>query len=262
MTNGSGTRIIARTYAGFTLVELLVVLFLLVILSAVAVQSLTGVQDQTRYQATQRGLANIRNAVLGPANQFALDQSPLVTGFVADNGRLPLAVGTDPRTQFQELWLNSNSLQPFGFYTARSDSEVIVPCGWRGDYMQLDVGTTTLTDGWGNPYDFLNADNNTTGPVLAMTGVPIEIVRSDGSDGVPDTAVTNDYTTDVYLTFYNNSSVTPNADNYHASISGNVFMIDSTTGMTVNQPIQFNPADRIRASCLFWTESGNGRRSA
>src|SRR4051812_47329304 len=98
---------IHRVRRAFTLVELLVVLFILVILSAIAVQSLEGVQDQTRYEATQRGIQNIQDAIVGPASQRQPDGTLMVSGFVADIGRLPLASGSDPHTQLQELWSSS-----------------------------------------------------------------------------------------------------------------------------------------------------------
>ena len=63
---------------GFTLVELLVVLLILVILAGIAVQSLEGVEDQTRYQATQRGMQNIEDALIDGqiARGAPVDQAP------------------------------------------------------------------------------------------------------------------------------------------------------------------------------------------
>ena len=51
---------------GLTLLELLVVLSILAVLSTVALTSSSGLADQARYEATQRTLENIREAVLGP----------------------------------------------------------------------------------------------------------------------------------------------------------------------------------------------------
>src|SRR5580704_13949574 len=96
---------------GLTLVELLVVLVILVILATVAIQSTENLVAQARYESTQRTLDNIQNAVLGPRSQMDSDGTRAVTGFVADMGRLPVAVaGTNPSTglpemQPSELWI-------------------------------------------------------------------------------------------------------------------------------------------------------------
>src|SRR5579862_1848805 len=166
---------------GFTLVELLVVLFILVILSAIAVQSIDSVQDQSRYQQTQTTMQNIENAVLGPANQHQPDGTLSITGFVADIGRLPQAISvtvtnpdgsTSTNLEPQELWAQSTSLTSFAVLQAiapnvaatDADSDVWVPCGWRGPYIRLGAGQTDLRDGWGNPYDLRKPDRT---PCLA-----------------------------------------------------------------------------------------------
>src|SRR5437763_3727153 len=93
----------SHPHFGLTLVELLVVLVILAILTTIAVQSTEKVVEQARYEATQRTLQNIQNAILSPPNQRTPDGSLLITGFVADMGRLPqpVADGGDP---LRELW--------------------------------------------------------------------------------------------------------------------------------------------------------------
>src|SRR5437868_6644515 len=91
--------------SGFTLVELLVVLAILVALTTVAITSLGGAQDQGRYDATQRTMQAVEDAVIGPANERDSDGSPLNTGFVADMGRLPNACDVGGGTLVpRELW--------------------------------------------------------------------------------------------------------------------------------------------------------------
>src|SRR5262245_30778523 len=137
---------------GMTLLELLVVLAVLAILTTVAVVALDGVLDQAKFEVTKRGLDNLQTAVLGAVNQTDADASRLVAGFVADTGRLPLAVGNDPATQLAELWSNPRNLPAFGLAAAPSDPDVKLLAGWRGPYLQLPaqpVGTARLLDGWG-----------------------------------------------------------------------------------------------------------------
>src|SRR5262245_27810366 len=92
-----------RTRTALTLLELVVVLAILAILTAVAVVSLDFQVDQARFDGTQRTLDSVQDAIIGPSNQRAADGSQLVTGFVADMGRLPQPVDmtTDP---LRELW--------------------------------------------------------------------------------------------------------------------------------------------------------------
>ena len=215
---------------GFTLVELVVVLAILIALATVAVSSLEGVQDQTRYSATQQGLQNIEDAVLGPANQLSPQGVPLVTGFVADIGRVPVATLINGISQPQELWDNPNNLNPFGVYPAAianipggtaglapagdEDPAVFVACGWRGPYLRLGIGQTTLTDGWGNPYDLLDP----TRTVVIPPG-QINIVRSLGVDYIVNSSPTNNYNEDIYLNFNTNQFNGTTAINDYPAVS-------------------------------------------
>src|SRR5262249_50033275 len=115
---------------GMTLVELLVVLTILAILAAAAMTATEVFVDQGRYDANARTLTSIREAVVGPDNARQTDGTVLVSGFVADMGRLPVAVGTDPTTALAELWANPYPQNPFAVRQAPSDPEVLIPSGW------------------------------------------------------------------------------------------------------------------------------------
>ncbi len=146
---------------GLTLLELLVVLTILIVLSTVAITSTSGVADQSRYEATQRTLENLSEAVLGPANLRDTDGTLLATGFVADMGRLPLATseavtGGNVFT-LAELWQNVNSMAAHAVRPAtaanvdddpEADAEVYLATGWRGPYLRLSPGNAVLRDGW------------------------------------------------------------------------------------------------------------------
>ncbi|MDI1312479.1 prepilin-type N-terminal cleavage/methylation domain-containing protein [Prosthecobacter sp.] len=177
---------------GLTLLELLVVLTILVVLSTVAITSTSGVADQARYEATQRALENIREAVVGPANQRDADGSLLITGFVADMGRLPLATSeaVTGGTIFTlaELWENVNGMaahavrQASADYVdddAEADAEVYLATGWRGPYLQLPPGSTSLRDGWAA--ELANPDG-------VVSGYPNALLRTQA--GVDISAIT------------------------------------------------------------------------
>lgn len=188
--------------AGFTLLELVVVLAILAIVTALAVRSLDGVQDQKRYEATQRGLEEISAAVLGSPDDRAADGSRTIGGFVADMGRLPRTVGTADLT-LAELWrppANASFIYdvrsavgiPTAGFTVMTvaaedhDLQVRVPGGWRGPYVRLPIAAASeveeakLLDGWGNPV---------TSPAAPPTAETLEIARLLESAGVPVSAV-------------------------------------------------------------------------
>jgi len=208
-----------------TLIELLVVLTILIILTTIAITSSDQILDQGRYDATQRTLQNIQDAIVGSANQRAADGSLLITGFVADMGRLPQTVDATSEP-LRELWdssvipatsaygiqtfpnatitnaLNSTSAfglmnaagTPFNASTTNVALTVTLPAGWRGPYLQLATGSGgRLLDGWGNPFDSLSQGpppaNVLTIMTLGLTNPfpqTINAVRSRGADGTVD----------------------------------------------------------------------------
>ncbi|MEZ5385418.1 MAG: prepilin-type N-terminal cleavage/methylation domain-containing protein [Prosthecobacter sp.] len=193
---------------GLTLLELLVVLSILAVLATVALTSSSGLADQARYEATQRTLENIREAVLGPANLRDTKGTLIYTGFVADTGRLPQqpqdALLGSPIT-LDEL-INPHGIQPYAVRQASNtsgtnvvsgseqlaDEDVYLGSGWRGPYLQLPPGQTEIRDGWGyllaNPDDSPNPVNhllNSSGGT-ADVGDPISQVWSFGRDNAAD----------------------------------------------------------------------------
>lgn len=178
---------------GLTLVELLVVLTILAILTTVAVVSTETVLQQGRFEATQRTLQAIEEAVLGPGLYRSEDGTPATSGFVADIGRLPI--------DLSELW-DPGSLPPFEFVQAiaanlhsddkeLADVDVFVPCGWRGPYLRRPIGAAELLDGWGRPFEF---------EILPETG-EILVVRSLGADGLPGSTLEDPYSRELEVHF-------------------------------------------------------------
>ena len=72
---------------GLTLVELVVVLAILAVLAGVAVRSLEPIADQARYEATQKTLESVKNAIVDDRQQASGTRQ--ISGFVSDIGRLP-----------------------------------------------------------------------------------------------------------------------------------------------------------------------------
>lgn len=145
--------------AGLTLLELLIVLVILAALATIAVQSLESFGDQARYDSTERTLNAVELAVEGSDSARQADGTPIMSGFVADVGRLPIAQGNDQETQLAELWNSTTTLAtdfPFQVRTGPATpidySAVALPCGWRGPYLRFGVGETDLRDGWGEAF--------------------------------------------------------------------------------------------------------------
>jgi len=126
---------------GFTLLELVVVIAILAVLSTVAMRALTGVASQSRFEATQRTLDQIREAILGAAYDRQPDGTLIISGFIADMGRPPRAL--------DELINQPVGAPLFDVRRVAADPEVLVAGGWHGPYLRLPAGSTNLCDGWG-----------------------------------------------------------------------------------------------------------------
>lgn len=152
--------------SGLTLLELLVVLVILATLATVAITSTAGLADQARYEATQRTLTNVREAIVGSPDERDNDGIPLRTGFAADMGRLPKVVpGTGDDASLltldelltppagvanYQVWQATPASLPTD-QSAEADEEVYLGAGWRGPYVLLPPGETQIRDGWGVP---------------------------------------------------------------------------------------------------------------
>ena len=154
--NGNADNRPALRRAGFTLIEMVVVLLILSLLTVAAVQSLSPVADQARYEATSRTLTQLNEAMLGADGLRQSDGTPLITGFVADVGRVPVLQGADAETQLSELWDATSTLATTFPFQTRSGlapyNDVSLPCGWRGPYLRFGVGVIDLRDGWGTAF--------------------------------------------------------------------------------------------------------------
>lgn len=156
-----------RRRSGLTLLELVIVLVILAALTGIAVQSIEPIADQSRYESTQQTLEEIRDAI---QSRDVSNGSVSFAGFISDMGRLPVGVivdkGTDQeRLEPVELWrgdlssFDSTDLWPYtpasplpDPFVSDGDVTVRVSAGWRGPYIQLPPGATSLRDGYGNPF--------------------------------------------------------------------------------------------------------------
>ncbi|HEX4132440.1 MAG TPA: type II secretion system protein, partial [Pirellulales bacterium] len=171
----------------FTLIEMLVVLAILAALTLVAVQSLVPLADQARTDATIKSLKSVDDAVLGPSNARNPDGTPLVTGFVADVGRLPI-IHNDGYTDVNgnpdylgEL-RDTNYWQSAGFTTGFRQGPSTYTCSYTGTYNGIAVATAItatlstvgFTCGWNGPYVLpgieYSSNNSYTSPLGVTDG--------------------------------------------------------------------------------------------
>ncbi len=119
----------------FTLLEMLLVVFILAALAATTSSMIDDAHDQARVDDTRNRLDLIRTAISGSDDV----RSP-ITGFVADMGRLPVSI--------REL-LEDVSVPP----TPYDVDPTGVGSGWRGPYLRTLPGSSgrpELWDGFGN----------------------------------------------------------------------------------------------------------------
>lgn len=238
----SQKRLPSPFFGGMTLIELLVVLTILSLLSVVAVVSTESVVGQGRFEVTQHTLHHIEEAVLGSDRLRSEDGTLSVTGFVADVGRLPIAVpNEDGELELAELWTNAANVPGFELKECRVDQDETIRllCGWRGPYLRLPVGGAGLKDGWGNRLLLFNTDGNP-----AAEGDEVAAVMSLGSDGMEGEDPRDPYSRDLSVVFH---------DRYRTSIAFSVVQ-QGKDGLEL--PTNTNDQDAELVVRLFDVEDG------
>jgi prepilin-type N-terminal cleavage/methylation domain-containing protein len=155
--------------AGFTLLELLLVVAILSSLALAATTFVDNMDDQTRFEETNRRLDLIHFAIVGE-NRPVYGGQALLSGYVADNGRLPGSLQnllekpgadttSDTTDDFDSFDLhspifdadpdNTSGLNNGGSETTLSAGSEQLPKGHRGTYLTAD-SQKRFVDGWGN----------------------------------------------------------------------------------------------------------------
>lgn len=222
----STSRFAQTVRQGLTLLELIVSLAILAVLSTIAVQALDPLADQSRWEASRKGLEELRQATLGRLSQ--VDGQPLVSGLVADTGALPSSLD-----DFLALPAGLISHQSQAFDSDRdSINDVALSSGWRGPYLLLGPGHSTVLDGWGNA------------PLIDPDGGVFDFV-SAGADG--DSLLPEDgYAADLKVELPTNS--------YQANVVFRLFEIDGLLGSRIDP----TPTGSEQLGVLVYRVNGTG----
>jgi len=145
---------------GFTLLEMVLVVFIMSGLSLMAVSFIDNEDSQYRYEETRDKLKQIRKAVLGN-DELVVDGQLLLSGYAVDNGLLPATVEaliTLP-TDYDVFALHNPIFDAdpdaitginddIGIVLNESDEKLFK--GYRaGGYLQTNPGSAEFYDGWG-----------------------------------------------------------------------------------------------------------------
>jgi prepilin-type N-terminal cleavage/methylation domain-containing protein len=227
----------AGRQAGFTLIELVVVLTVIGILAASITPAVVQRVLDARIAATTAEAQVLHEAIVG-------DRAQSRFGFVGDIGRFP--------NSFQEL-VQRGSLPAYSINTTRS-----IGMGWRGPY--VNIGTSQndyLLDGFGRAY----------------TGASTGQVRSAGADGVMNTGddivyppqapvVTGNVTVTVKTVSSRRTIVDPDGcrvELFYASNGSENAVSDSSSPFTfTNVPMGIHA---IRATSCSTSNTGGGSGS-
>lgn len=147
---GSGVMSIKLTLTrqqGFTLLEIVLVLFLLALMASSTLFLTQNVEDQAKYDETKQRIDMIRTAIIGDTSR-TINGRPAISGFASDMGRLPLCLRELLTLLGCDDTDDTDDLPAWDQY---DDSQVWA--GWRGPYL---IGNTELSgevhfrDGYGN----------------------------------------------------------------------------------------------------------------
>ena len=128
--------------SGFTLVEMLVTLFIIAIIGSVAGGIYHSVHEQKDYEVTRAMMEDVKEAILG--SYYPRQRGVGISGYVADMGNLPRL---NEDGQPENLW--KRGCLPGLIY----EKSARIWAGWNGPYIR-EPASGCLTDGWGNGLHF------------------------------------------------------------------------------------------------------------
>ncbi|MDF1587655.1 MAG: prepilin-type N-terminal cleavage/methylation domain-containing protein [Gammaproteobacteria bacterium] len=158
---------------GFTLLEMVLVLFLVGLMASATLMLTEGVEDQAKYDETKRRMDIMRKAIVGNPTR-TVNGSPEISGFAVDMERLPGCV----RELLEPVQCDGSALGTWSI-----DASTGIGFGWRGPYIAVlpeRNGNLRFRDGYANSDASDALNSGWTYSADASTG--IVSVSSQGFD--------------------------------------------------------------------------------
>lgn len=140
--------------AGFTLIEIVIVIIILGIIAAVAIPRFGDVTENAKIAATKEEMMRLKVAIIGDASVTAGGKY-VNKGYLGDAGSVP--------TSLVDLAVKPGALAVYNNFTG---------LGWNGPYID-SAGGDYLNDAWGATYVY-----NAAGRTITSTGGAANIVLS------------------------------------------------------------------------------------
>ncbi len=192
--------------AGFTLLELVVVVAVMGLISTMAMDVYTDQSNQKRFEATKERLAEIKFAIIGDP-MMRVGSQAVLTGFYDDMAELPNDIDgliSDPK--------NKGECDNSGVITLTDETSCISPATWtsywRGPYLhnlQSKNGSLVFNDAWGNAFDW-DYSSSPGNLIVTSAGLNRDINPSD--EGYEEDKFTTIYATELANIVYLNSLTT------------------------------------------------------
>jgi len=151
-----------KPQSGFTLLELVLVLFIVALIATTPLLFIDNQDNQIRYDETLQKMQMIRDAII---QRQEYRNQPILSGFVIDNGVLPpFPTGKlDALTNYHDTssWLTTSGWQAFTAVTpyfntgtsGKLNDAFSLNKGYRSAYISRGLDSEgMLKDGWGNEF--------------------------------------------------------------------------------------------------------------
>ena len=179
MNNRHSRHFSASQSQGFTLLEVVLVLFLMGLVASAGLMLTENVEDQAKYDETRQRMLMMRQAIIGNSTR-TLNGRPEIGGFVADMKRLPGCVS--------EL-LSAEDCAGASLALWARDASTGVGAGWRGPYLYVSPesdGLRYFRDAYGNSdaSDAINSgwDYQLSGEKIGLSSKGLDGVSGTGDD--------------------------------------------------------------------------------
>ena len=235
---------IKQKNAGFTLLELVVVVAVMGLISTMALDVYTDNSNQKRFELTKQRLAEIKFAIIGDP-QMRVGSQAVLSGYYYDMNRLPVTLS---ELVYQCRTSSNVGIESPDKSTCEATSGNVWEDNWNGPYLinlQSDSGNLVFRDGWGNSSSTPDTNAGDFGWVVSPTGnnlfvQSLGLNRGSGSTS-PGNQFENDYPASS-INYIVTQAEVDNVKNLRAlQLSG--YCVNTTTKTIDSSKDQFSCSD-------------------